>query len=351
MSRVGPSGRASQYAPRSYRAACLLVALLAAASGCAQLPVAMHTVIVDTDAGADDLIALAFLLASPQVRIEAISIGPGLAHLDAGGANVLRLLELAGRRDVPVYLGRATPLAGDRQFPSEWRRRSDELAGVTLPPAQRSPEPRAASDYLAARLSDAARPVSVLALGGLTNLAVAFSANPAAVEGIRTLVIMGGAIGVPGNLADAGPAANRTAEWNFYIDAEAAQVVFASGAPIYLIPLDATVQVPIDHEFVRAVQRAADTPLARAVTQLIATAGDAIQAGTYFAWDPLAAAALVEPSVVQFTPTAVEVGQHPPEVGRAVAVPEATPNAYVAFAADAARFRELFITTLASRGR
>lgn len=96
-----------------------------------------QAVIIDTDAGADDLMALAFLLASPGVHIEGITVGTGLAHVGPGARNVLRLLQVAGRSDIPVCIGRSTPLAGGRAFPQAWRALTDELPGVDLPTGQR----------------------------------------------------------------------------------------------------------------------------------------------------------------------------------------------------------------------
>ncbi|MEO8077169.1 MAG: nucleoside hydrolase [Acidobacteriota bacterium] len=305
---------------------------------------------MDTDAGADDVMAIALLLASPAVRVEAVCITTGLAHVQPGAANILRLLELAGRSDIPVYLGRPVPLSGSRQFPAEWRRESDMLTGVTLPRARRSPEPRSAREFLAERLRDRAHPVDVLALGGLTNLAQVFQMSPSASLGIRRLVIMGGAIGVPGNLGDGGVTHNRTAEWNFFVDPEAARRVFASGAPIRLIPLDATRRVPIDRTLARDLQGAGASPLARAVIEVLGSVGPTIDRGSYFAWDPLAAAVLIDPSLVRFQPAGIMVRQHAPEDGRTVALRGgARRNAQVAMDADAARFRRLFIDTLSGR--
>src|SRR5690349_17853742 len=95
--------------------------------------------IIDTDAGSDDLMAIAFLLSRKDVQVEAITIANGLAHVNAGAANVLRLLELGGRGNVPVYNGRNTPMKGNAEFPAEWRRSSDELPGVQLPKSRRKP--------------------------------------------------------------------------------------------------------------------------------------------------------------------------------------------------------------------
>src|SRR5947207_14006988 len=84
-------------------------------------------VIVDTDAGTDDLMAIAFLLARPDIRVEAITVANGLAHVDRGAANLIRLLTLAGELDIPVYAGRPSPMSGDRVFPEAWRSTSDML--------------------------------------------------------------------------------------------------------------------------------------------------------------------------------------------------------------------------------
>jgi len=191
-------------------------------------------VIVDTDAGSDDLVAIAFLLSRPDIHVEAITIESGMAHVAAGGNNVLRLLALCGHADIPVFPGRETPLSGDHEFPAAWRQAADELPGITLPEAARSMEQRSASDFLLKRLLDAAHPVQVLALGPLTNLAEVFSHTPRAARTRRQLVILGGAVGVSGNLGDAGAMQtdNVSAEWNMYIDPAAAKIVFNSGAPI-----------------------------------------------------------------------------------------------------------------------
>jgi hypothetical protein len=154
----------------SRRAFVALAALVALTPGCwggnltTDAAVERYPLILDTDAGADDLMALAFLLAAPGVEIEAVTVGLGLTKIEPGAHNVLRVLELAGRRDIPVYRGRATPLAGDRAIPDAWRALSYELPGVDLPTADRLPEARPAAEVLAERLSDAARPVGLAAV-------------------------------------------------------------------------------------------------------------------------------------------------------------------------------------------
>ena len=283
------------------------------------------------------------------MRIEAITIANGLAHVRPGAANVLRLLELAGRKDIPVYLGRETPLRPTAEFPREWRELADKLPGVELPATSRRPEAQSAADFLVTRLAHPRRRARILALGPLTNLAEALERAPAAARTIQEIIIMGGALGVPGNLGDGGyfKTDNTTAEWNFFVDPLAAQRVFASGARITLVPLDATNRVPIDRAFLGEFEAQARTPLGRFVAQVLETGRKFIEENFYFAWDPLAAVAQVEPGVVVTRPAAIEVRQQPPEEGRSVALAGRRPNARVARDADAAAFKRIFLRAFA----
>ncbi|HYL72902.1 MAG TPA: nucleoside hydrolase [Bryobacteraceae bacterium] len=314
----------------------LLAILFAAAIAQAQPP----ALIIDTDAGSDDLMAISFLLAHPSVHIEAITVANGLAHVDAGARNLVRLLELRGRINIPVFAGRSTPLRGNAEFPAEWRKTSDELPGVTLPAASRPPEPRKAADYLVGQK----RPVRILALGPLTNLAEALNREPSIAANIQEIVIMGGAVRVPGNLTDGDlfKTPNKTAEWNIFVDPFAARIVFRSGIPIRLIPLDATNKVPIDLAFLRDFSASVHSPLGRFVTQVLESDKKSIEDGYFYAWDPLAAVALLHPAVVKTRRLHIDVLQDPPQDGRTMQAP-GTPNAAVALDADAAAFRRIFL--------
>jgi pyrimidine-specific ribonucleoside hydrolase len=307
-----------------------------------------RSVIIDTDAGVDDLMAIAFLLCRTDIHVEAITIENGMAHVPAGGRNVLRLLALVGRDDIPVFLGRESPLSGSQEFPAEWRRDSDELPGIYLPPPTRSADSRSAADYLFKRLSDAVHPVQVLTLGPLTNLGEVFSRAPRAARTGRQLVILGGAIGVSGNLGDGGflKTNNTAAEWNMFIDPVAAKIVFASGAPIRLVPLDATQQVPVDMALVEQVESHASAPLANFVGQALDAVRDQIRQGFYFARDPLAATVFANPAVVTFRPLAIEISDKPEDVGATVEIKRGRPNVQVAIDADPLRFREVFMNAL-----
>jgi pyrimidine-specific ribonucleoside hydrolase len=302
-------------------------------------------ILIDTDAGSDDFMAIAFLLSQSDVHVEAITTANGLAHTDAGARNLVRLLALAGRTDIPVFAGRSAPLQGNAEFPAEWRRISDELPGVQLPEKTANhPDPRPAADYLTERLTGQRPKVRILALGPLTNLAEVLKRAPRAAAAIDEIVIMGGALHVPGNLGDGGffKTDNKTAEWNIFVDPLAARIVFRSGIKILLIPLDATNTVPIDAKFLNDFQSHAKSPLARFVAQVLEADRAMVDQGIFYAWDPLAAVALLHPGSVQTVALHIDVRQDAPEQGRTIGAP-GEPNARVAIQADAAAFRRFFL--------
>ncbi len=325
------------------------LAALALAITCTLYAAEPFPILIDTDCGGDDLMAIAFLLARRDVRIEAVTVANGLAHVRPGAENVLRLLELGGRGDVPVYLGRELPMRGTAEFPEAWRKSADVPLGLRA--AQHTPQKQSAADYLAARLREHNRPVRILALGPLTNLGEALERTPDGLRGIE-LVIMGGALYAPGNLGDGGvfQTDNKTAEWNFYVDPVAATEVFTSGARIRLVPLDVTNRVQIDAGLLKAFRSKGRTPLGEYVAAILKQHRADIRQGIYYAWDPLAAVAMVEPGVVHENPLAVEVKQAPPEEGRTAERPGYPPNASVALSADAAGFREIFLRAFTRAG-
>ena len=336
---------------------------------------AVH-VIVDTDAGADDLMAIAFLLSRGDVRVEAITVVNGVAHVKPGAQNILRLLALAGHSEIPVYAGRERPLTGSAEFPAAWREAADTLPGVTLPRAAGVLQSEPAAQFLAKRFADIidsvrGDKVRLLALGPLTNIAEALDLAATPPKSVSEMVIMGGAIGVPGNLSDGGPPpnGNTTAEWNMFVDPAAAARVFGGwnaavstkkvpATEIRLVPLDATNKVPINSAFLARIDREARTPLARFVAQVLGTNRSLIAQGAYFAWDPLAAVALVHPEILRTRCLAIGVAQEPHEAGRTIELqgelqvelhgelPRRAPNACVAVGADAQAFYRIFLGAL-----
>jgi inosine-uridine nucleoside N-ribohydrolase len=188
-------------------------------------------IILDCDPGHDDAIALLLALASPELRLLGVTTTYGNQTLEKTTANALRVLELAGRTDVPVAAGAARPLARELVVASHVHGESG-LDGTGLPDAHEAPVSEDASEFTARLLRSAGEPVTLVATGPFTNLARYLGEHGS--EGIARVVLMGGAI-AEGNYTPA-------AEFNVWCDPEAAAAVFRSGLDVTLIGLDVTHQ-------------------------------------------------------------------------------------------------------------
>jgi len=266
-----------------------------------------RTLVVDTDVAADDLVALAFLVAAPQVNLVGITVsGTGEAHCQAGVDVVLRLLDRLEAPDIPVACGRETPLAGSHTFPDAWREHVDQGSGLAFQPTARRPFDSTAVELLTQLASDHPR-LMILTLGPLTNLADALLGDPDLGTRLGPVFVMGGALHVPGNLVCCGaPEDNAVAEWNIYVDPHAAQVVVANGVEPSFVSLDGTNQVPVTPEFASRAIETATTPAARILAELFA-ANPFMTEGSYFLWDPLAAELAAGYPVGSFSPATIVV--------------------------------------------
>jgi pyrimidine-specific ribonucleoside hydrolase len=296
-------------------------------------------VVIDTDMGSDDVMAISFLLSHREVPIEAITVVNGLCHVPAGAANARRLVAASGRNEVRVLEGRETPLQLTANFPDAWRIKSD--APITNGPAPPPHSTERAEAWLARRMKDTAHPLRILALGPLTNVALAIEASGG--KAVEEIVIMGGAFHVPGNLGDGGffKTTNTTAEWNFFVDPKAAAQVFASGVPLRIVPLDATSRVKLDRQFLERFRHEAKGPLAEIVEKVLDGEHELIDQGIFYAWDPLAGAALLDPGVATWTPARVAMRLTGNEAGRSV-IERGKTNAKVALDASRDRFMTLY---------
>jgi inosine-uridine nucleoside N-ribohydrolase len=305
--------------------------------------------VIDTDVAPDDLVAIAFLLASPDVEIEAITVsGTGEAHCGAGVDVVLRLLERLDAPSIDVACGRQTPIAGDHAFPDDWRARVDDGSGLTLPATSRQPFSGDAVRLITetAAQGDGLR---ILALGPLTNLAEALGSQPQLIEQIESVYAMGGALFVPGNVYFGGPPDNEVAEWNIYVDPTAAQAVIDSGLKVRLVSLDGTSQVPVTEAFAKRVQEDATGPGALVLAELFA-GHPFMTDGTYFLWDPLAAAIAAGHPLGSFTDARVDVEEaEGPQVGFTRPV-DGAPNVEYLSAADRAAAEDTLLETLNNGG-
>lgn len=207
----------------------------------------MRHIVLDCDPGHDDAIAILMALAAPDVVVDGISVVAGNQTLDKTVRNALTVLTVAGRTDVPVYAGMAQPITRELVTAAHVHGESG-LDGPELPEPGAEPAAGHAVDWLAAHLDGATDPVDVVATGPLTNLGMVLRRAPHLAGRIRRLVLMGGAV-AEGNVTP-------SAEFNIYVDPEAARIVFEAGMPITMVGLDVTHRAMLyraDIERVRAL--------------------------------------------------------------------------------------------------
>jgi pyrimidine-specific ribonucleoside hydrolase len=189
--------------------------------------------VIDTDPGIDDALAILLALASPEVDLRLVTTVHGNVDLAQTTDNALRVLHLAGRSDVPVAAGAAESLVHRQPERAGHVHGVAGLGGVELPPSPATVDARPAVVALADLLTTSPEPVTVAAIGPLTNIALLLRVFPAAAARIGRLVVMGGSAGRGGNVTAA-------AEFNVWADPEAAQAVFASALPTVMVGLDVT---------------------------------------------------------------------------------------------------------------
>ena len=306
--------------------------------------------IIDTDMAGDDWMAILYLLNRPDISIEAITVtGTGEAHCEPGVRNAMKLAALAGQPDIPVSCGRETPLQGNHTFPAAWRERVDALAGLSLPENPASPSPQSAGELLTTTIETSPDKTTILALGPLTNLAEILQADSGLKDKIGMIYIMGGAVDVPGNVGYSRAGIdNPFAEWNIYVDPHAAALVFESGVPVNLVPLDATNHAPVTDSFVKRIKNDRRTPEARFVFDLLTKTEyqDFVRMGGYYFWDTLSAAILTDNSLATFeTKRLIVVEEEGSDSGRTQASADGA-SIRVAVSADGERFEQLFLDTL-----
>ncbi|MFM8267074.1 MAG: nucleoside hydrolase [Ilumatobacteraceae bacterium] len=190
-------------------------------------------IIVDTDPGIDDAMAIFYALASPEVDVVGLTTVFGNAHVDVCTDNALRILDIAGRHDIPVARGAARPLAMPYRGPADFVHGANGLGDVALPAVTRNIAALDAAHFIIEATRAEPGAITLVPIGPLTNIALAMLIDPDLPRRLAGIVLMGGNAFVPGN-------ASPAAEANILNDPEAADLVFGAQCPIVMCGLDVT---------------------------------------------------------------------------------------------------------------
>ncbi len=314
-------------------------------------------VIIDTDPGVDDALAILLALRSPELEVIGITTVCGNVRVEQATKNLFRVLELVPFPSrLLVGQGAVQPL----QQPLEPATHVHGADGLGELDRIRNPDgtpryadlgtPRSLPNALTVWRECLRRypgEVTLITLGPLTNLAQALEADPTVMHAFRSVICMGGAIGVPGNVTPA-------AEYNLYVDPHAAERVMHSGLPITLVPLDITTRVSLTREAIAKLTANTTDPVCRFVGDATGPALEFAQQtegrGVFYLHDPLAVGVALDPGLVKRVPLRITVETEERATrGRTAADRNAPSTVQAAMEVDTARFLNLFRNRLCGR--
>jgi inosine-uridine nucleoside N-ribohydrolase len=266
--------------------------------------------VLDVDTGTDDALALAYAIASPEIELVAITTVAGNVDVEKTTANTLSVLDWLGAGDVSVHRGASRPLVRPHRDAIYFH---DEggLGGARLPTSTRSIGPDRGPAALIRLARQRPGELTLVALGPLTNLAIALNVEPRLPELLKSVVVMGGAYTVPGNTTPA-------AEFNILVDPEAANQVFTASFPtLTAVGLDVTEQVALTRDDWNAVNTGSSLPRTATLLREVGRSAFSKLGRDQFALhDPLSVAVAIDPSLIAVRELEIAVDTVEPEVGR-----------------------------------
>jgi inosine-uridine nucleoside N-ribohydrolase len=264
-------------------------------------PAAPKKVIIDTDPGTDDAIAILLALNSPELDVRALTVVPGNVTAQQGLENALKLVSLANRCEIPVAGGAQHPLF-QKLITAELWHGANGLANVDLPPSKCKADPRFGPDLIIQMIHESPHQITLVPVGPLTNIALALLKDPSIVPLVKEVVIMGGSI--------SGGNVNASAEANIYNDPEAAQIVFQAGWRLTMVGLDVGDKTLYDQAHLDQLSKTHGPENDFAVKVLTFLIGQEAKYGAGGGspmYDPLAVGTAVDPSITSTQAMHVDV--------------------------------------------
>lgn len=342
---------------RGIALAAILAVTVLVANATADSP---QRVIIDTDPGIDDAMAILLALNSPELKVEALTVVPGNVEAWQGLENALKIVSLAGRCDVLVAGGAQHPL-NQKLITAQFWHGKNGLAGVELPASKCKADSRFAPDLIIEIVHRYPHEITLIPIGPLTNIALAVSRDPSIVPLVRNVVMMGGSIG-GGNV-------NGAAEANVYGDPEAAAIVFNAGWMVTMIGSDVGERTLITRKYLAELQQlhGPESDFIFKLADWYLTRSEKSGYSGAAMYDPLAVATVIDPTLVTLKDMHVDVetkgeftrgetvanrmGSNENNVLRGdhyeiEGIVGLKPNARVCLASDADRFLRLFISRI-----
>jgi purine nucleosidase/pyrimidine-specific ribonucleoside hydrolase len=270
----------------------------------------MRKVLIDTDPGIDDAVAIMLAVQSRKLDVRAITTVSGNLQADRCSANARKILDLIGAEHIPVARGTHRPLA--RPYPKDpFSHGDDGLANLGLPPSARAEDPRFAADLIVETVNANANDITLIALGPLTNLALALLRDPQLPRKVTSVVAIGGAYGFNSAGSARATGDNPVSEWNIYVDPEAAKLVFEAGFALTAIGLDVATHENIE---LGGRQRELLALSKRKSAWFLAGAVDFVEKSGFRSYcaliDALAVAAVIDPAVIRTQSLRVGIETH-----------------------------------------
>ena len=288
--------------------------------------------IIDTDPGVDDAIAILMAMAASEIEILGLTTVGGNVPLARATRNALSLLQAASRSDIPVAKGASRPLRGKFAYAPHFH--GPGGLSQRLPDPANGPVEDGAVKFLYDQLTGERGEAVLVALGPLANLAVLLRERPIALEQAKQIVLMGGAVNTPGNVTP-------EAEFNFYCDPVAADIVLSSRLPITMVDLAACRQVKINREQALGLKSA--TPLGRLMLDMLQGWFHREPSREEFEFcDPLAMAIALHPAIATATKVDLDVGIEKDELLGATSETGGPGEITLAQDVDSSRFFALF---------
>jgi inosine-uridine nucleoside N-ribohydrolase len=346
---------------KQLRTASILISFFVVASLTNVLSqIAPRRVIIDTDPGTDDAMAIILALNSPEFKVEALTVVPGNVDGRQGLENALKIVSLAGRCDVVVAGGAQHPL-NQKLITAQFWHGKNGLANVELPPSKCKADPRFGPDLIIEMVHKYPHEITLIPVGPLTNIALAVSKDPSIAALVKDIVIMGGSI--------SGGNVNGAAEANIYNDPEAAQIVFNAGWMVTMVGSDVGERTLITRKYLAELQSShgPQSDFIAKIADFYLTRSEKSGYAGAAMYDPLAVGIALDPTLGTLKEMHVDVetkgeftrgetvanrmgsnennvlhGDHF-EIEGAI---DLKPNARVCLASDADRFLELFVNRI-----